>query len=181
MDLPYGDTRNAKFITGVGLITTTGPHGPNIMSSEGTHLVSYQPGLVTISIGNGKPTWENLKATKEFGISLASEGQEQVVLVSGRNSGKNVNKIAVLKDLGIKFSNAKHIKAQLVDGAALHIEAKIIAEHLVGDHTIFVGQVLEATEFNKKPLAYHQGQLLRVSPVAWPAMPEELVKKHAKK
>ncbi|MBI2110294.1 hypothetical protein HYT51_00760, partial [Candidatus Woesearchaeota archaeon] len=46
VDLPWGDPRTIKFVTNVGLITSTGPHGDNVMSAEWTHQVSYSPGLI---------------------------------------------------------------------------------------------------------------------------------------
>ncbi len=50
MDLPYGDIKTWKFATNVGLITSNGPVGHNIMAAEWTHMVSYSPGLIAVSI-----------------------------------------------------------------------------------------------------------------------------------
>ena len=54
MDLPWGDDCSKKFVTNVGLITSDGPHGPNIMACEWTHHVSYSPGLIAVCIGPEK-------------------------------------------------------------------------------------------------------------------------------
>ncbi len=37
MDLPCGDERSNKFITNVGLITTDGPFGPDVMTFQWMH------------------------------------------------------------------------------------------------------------------------------------------------
>ena len=167
MNINWGDPRLEKFVTGVGLVTSHGPHGANIMACEGTHWVSYAPGLVTISVGRGKATWENIEATREFGISLAAVGQETIVAVAGRASGRTVDKIAALRDLGVSFSGGAQIRPLLVEGTALQVECKVIGEHQVGDHTLFVGEVLAARPTDKQPLAYRQGGLFTLTSVPW--------------
>ena len=56
MDLPWGDEKTVQFITNVGLITSNGPFGDDIMSAEWTHHVSYSPGLISVCIGKSKAT-----------------------------------------------------------------------------------------------------------------------------
>ncbi len=156
MDLPWGDERTTKFVTNVGLITSDGPNGPNIMSAEWTHQISYSPGLIVVCVGQGKATNENIRATKEFGVNLAAADQNVIASVSGGSTGKKVDKIAALKELGFKFYKAKKIKTLMVEGAALHVECKAVQIIELGDHTMFVGEVLEATANQKEPLIYHK-------------------------
>jgi len=70
MDLAWGDEKTRQFITNVGLVTSRGPFGDNIMACEWTHHVSYSPGLVAVCIGPSKATHANIKSSKEFGSSL---------------------------------------------------------------------------------------------------------------
>src|SRR3989344_1725210 len=109
MDLPWGDEKTVQFITNVGLITSTGPYGDNIMAAEWTHHVSYSPGLIAVCIGLNKATLENIRATKEFGVSIAATDQNVIASVAGGSSGKNVDKIKALKELGFKFYRANKI------------------------------------------------------------------------
>ena len=158
MDLPWGDEKTTQFVTNVGLITTDGPYGPNIMACEWTHHVSYKPGLIAVCIGHNKATAENIHATKEFGINLSAVDQSSIASISGNNSGKQVDKIQVLKKLNVKFYKAKHIKTLMVEGSALNVECKLLQEIPLGDHTLFVGEVLEASTTKKEPLVYHKTQ-----------------------
>ncbi len=50
MNLPWGDEKSNKFVTNVGLITSNGPYGHNIMAAEWTHHISYNPGLIAVCI-----------------------------------------------------------------------------------------------------------------------------------
>ena len=164
MDLPWGDEKTVLFVTNVGLITTNGPHGHNIMAAEWTHHVSYSPGLVAVCIGLNKATLENIRESKEFGISLAATDQSVLSSVSGGSSGKGYNKIAALKELGFKFYNAKKINALMVEDAVLNIECKLFKEIPLGDHVMFVGEVLGASlNKNKEPLAYHEVKYWKLS------------------
>lgn len=159
MDLPWGDERSIQFITNVGLVTSNGPHGHNIMACEGTHHLSYRPGIIAVNIGHHKATYENIMKTKEFGVSIAATDQNILSSIAGGNSGKTVDKIAVLKELGYEFMPAKKIKILMVKNAVLHIECKLIQSVPVGDHMLFIGEVVEATlNPGKEPLAYHKSK-----------------------
>jgi len=164
MDLPWGDERTQQFITNVGLITSTGSNGDNVMACEWTHHVSYSPGLIMVCIGPGKATYENIKETREFGVNICSTDQTVLSSIAGGNSGKNVDKIAILKELGFKFYPGKKIKSLMIDGTALSVECKVIKVIELGDHTMFIGEVVEASrEYNKEPLAYHKGKYWRLT------------------
>lgn len=156
VDLPWGSEWSIQFVTNVGLITTTGPYGDNIMSAEFTHHVSYSPGMIAVCIGKDKATNENIKLSKEFGVSLASNEQGVIASVVGTNSGKEIDKIAVLKDLGFKFFKSKKIKALLVEGATLNLECKLYKTIELPERSIFIGIVVERyTPSEKTPLIYH--------------------------
>ncbi|MEK6867468.1 MAG: flavin reductase, partial [Nanoarchaeota archaeon] len=106
MDLAFGDEKTKKFITNVGLITTNGSYGYNIMACEWTHHISYSPGLIAICLGPKCATLSNIRTSKEFGISIAAKDQNLLSSVVGNNSGKTVDKIKIAKELGYKFSKA---------------------------------------------------------------------------
>ena len=155
MDLAWTDERTHLTVKNVGLITSSGPNGQNIMSAEWTHQVSYSPGLIAVCIGPGKATVENIRATKEFGVSIASTELAGLASIAGSNSGKEINKIKALEELGFKFYKAKKIKTIMAEGAVLNLECKLVKEITLGDHIMFVGEVVEiAAKPEKKTLAY---------------------------
>ena len=159
MDLPWGDEKTVQFITNVGLITSNGKHGYNIMACEWTHLISYNPGLIAICIRPGKATYENILKSKKFGVSIASTDQNVLASIAGGSSGKDINKIEALKELGFKFYKAKKINTFMVEGAVLNFECKLIKKLKPGTHVIFIGEII-SINFNKEktPIAYHMGK-----------------------
>ena len=56
MELPWNDPRSNKFATTIGLITSSGPSGINLMACEWTHHLSYNPSLIEVSLGPTKTT-----------------------------------------------------------------------------------------------------------------------------
>lgn len=158
MDIPWGSDESKKFVTNVGLVTSHGPHGPNIMACEWTHHVSYSPGLIAICLGPGKATLDNIQSTKEFGVNLAAVDQSVMSSLSGNYSGRFHDKINALKAMGFSFFHAKKIKVLMVKDAALHIECKLVKEIKLGDHTMLIGEALAVSHSpDKSPLVLHGG------------------------
>lgn len=162
MDFPWGSNYHQKFITNVGLITSDGPHGVNIMAAEWTYLVSYSPAHILISVGHTKATAENILQTKKFGVSIAAENQNWISSIAGGSSGKSVNKIDALKEMGATFSLGEKTKLPLVEGAALQAEVEVIQTIVAGDKTLFLGKVLTARTTEVKPLAYHENKYWKI-------------------
>lgn len=163
MDLPWGSETSHVFVTNVGLITTDGPNGPDIMSAEWTHHISYSPGLIGICLKTSEATYENVMASKEFGVNIAASDQNIFTSIAGGPSGYKVDKIKALQELGCKFYAAKKIKPLMVEGACLNAECKVINIVPCGDHVMFIGEVLEATRhMEKTPLIYHGGKYWRL-------------------
>ena len=159
MDLPWNDERSNQFITNVGLITSDGPFGPNVMACEWTHHISYQPGLIAVSLGHTKATVENIRTTKEFGVNLCASDQSILASVAGGYTGSMYDKVNALKEIGFEFYKAKKINSLMVKGAALNIECRLYKEITLDDHITFVGKVVEASNNpDKVPLAYHKGK-----------------------
>ncbi len=188
MDIPYGSNDAYAFITNVGLVTSEGPFGANIMACEWTHMVSYSPGMIVVCVGPNKATAANIRATKEFGVNIASTEQNVLSSLSGTTTGKEIDKISALKELGFKFYDAKKIKAPMVEGAVLTVECALIKEIPLGDHIMFVGEALEVkSNPDKKPLAYNRGQYGQVVLNIQKPSPEErermraVLEKHSKK
>ena len=188
MDLPWGDEKTVQFITNVGLITSDGPYGSNIMAAEWTHHVSYSPGLIAVCVGHGKATLANIQKTKEFGVNICATDQNVMASIAGGSSGKNVDKINALKELGFKFYKAKKIKTLMIEGAVLNLECRLFKEIVLGDHVMLVGEVIEVSlNKNKEPLAYHKVKYWKIGEnISKPPEHElekirKVVEKHSKK
>ncbi len=179
MELPWNDPQSNKFATTVGLITSDGTNGPNIMACEWTHHISYNPGLVAICLGHTKATVQNIRNSKEFGISLCSKDQSIISSIAGGYSGSEYNKIDAIREMGFEFVKANKIKPFMVKDAALNIECILHKEIILGDHIMFVGEVIEASyDSERYPLVYHDGKYWSLESIIKPKKEErEMMKK----
>lgn len=129
------------------------------MACEWTHHVSYKPGLIAICVNPRHATYDNIIETGEFGVCITAKEQDMLASVSGRGSGRDFNKIKILEELGYSFTKAEHIDVFLVNDSAVKFECKVKETHALGDHTMFVGEVLAASSENQEhPLVFHQGK-----------------------
>jgi len=151
---------NRYFTTGVGLVTSTGRHGPNVMAVEWTMHISYDPMLIAIFIHDGSATYENIMETKEFGVNMSSDEQASLVNIAGGYSRKEIDK------LNIKLFNtypARRIKAPLLKGCVINAECLLTSHYKIGDHVAVIGEVVDAKFDEKKaPLIYHRGMYRKI-------------------
>jgi len=180
MDLGWGNQKASKFVTNVGLITSDGPNGPNIMAAEWTFYLSYSPAIISVHIGgseNGKATAENIMKTKEFGVSLAASDQNAISSIAGGSSGREVDKIAILKEMGFELYKGKKTGVLLVKGAATNAECHLLEAKQVGDHVMLIGEVMEIdSDASKEPLIYQFGKYYKLGEQIYKPAPDVLEK-----
>jgi len=144
------------FTTGVGLITSTGKHGPNVMAAEWTLHISYKPMLIAIFAHKGEATYDNIMHTREFGVNMSTDEQADQVNIAGGYSRKEIDKLN-LEDL-FKLYPGRYIKAPMIRGCIINAECKVVKCYNIGDHTAVIGEVLHAKyDKTKTPLIYHRG------------------------
>ena len=143
------------FTTTCALLTTDGPDGPNVMAAEWTFQVSYQPFLILVSIDPGNRTHDMILAAKEFGVNLVAEPQIAAMAFAGHYSKADTDKLA--SDAFATFP-AKRIRAPMIRDALLNAECRLVAHYPMGDHTAFLGEVVEfSVDPEKPPIVLHRG------------------------
>jgi flavin reductase (DIM6/NTAB) family NADH-FMN oxidoreductase RutF len=162
MDIPLGSDAAYKFVTNVGLITTNGPNGPNVMACEWTHHIAHDRGLILISVSADSTTAENISATREFGVSLAAEGHNIVASIAGGSHGREVNKIALLAELGLELYNGRVIDAPMISGAALNAECRVVEMKEMGGQLVVIGEAIDVQVSDQGPLVYHGGRYYKL-------------------
>ena len=80
---------------------------------------------------------ELLRDAGAFALSLLAGDQEAVA----QHFARGVPPLAHWHGIGLREGTTG---APLLDGALGWLEARVVDEHETGDHTLFVGQVLEA-------------------------------------
>jgi len=156
------DNVHRYFATTVGLITTKGCKlGQNVMSTEWTIHISYEPMLIAIFV-HESPTYWNIEETRVFGVNIASDDQAGLVNIAGGYSGTEIEKLAIPRTF-VTY-RAKHIDVPMIKGCALNAECKVTAIEKIGDHIMVVGEAISAKFDEKKfPLIYTRGNYRKLS------------------
>lgn len=160
-----------SLITSVALITTTGKHGPNVMSAEWTFQISYRPLKLAVLVHPSDATYDNMVETREFGANFLSDEQAPHASLAGYYTGKDTNKLS--SDLFQTYP-PQQIHAPMVSGCFLNAECLVEQVLETGDHTMFVGRVVEVRmDDSKSPLLYSrrrywkQGALIEKTPLIY--------------
>ena len=109
----------------------------NIMPARWCTRCSNEPEMVAVSIGLTRYTHELLEKNKYFGISIPPEDFDYQFI--GTHSGRDFDKF---EQANIERIYSSH-KVPLVKCALLNLELEKYDTFKTGDHTFFIGKVLE--------------------------------------
>jgi flavin reductase (DIM6/NTAB) family NADH-FMN oxidoreductase RutF len=141
--------RNAmgKFATGVTVILTDVEDGVHGMTANAFMSVSLSPKLVTISIGENARILEKIKQSKTFSVNiLAADQQELSMIFAGQLKDQH--------DVVFDRLDGKPV----LPGALAQIACEVAAEHVEGDHTLFIGKVTDVHLEDVEPLIFYNGK-----------------------
>jgi flavin reductase (DIM6/NTAB) family NADH-FMN oxidoreductase RutF len=142
------------FATGVTVITTQDREGaPNGLTANAFMSLSLNPPLVLISVDKGATCYACFEPENGFTVNFLGEEQEEI---SRRFATKGADKFA-----GIEWHTGAN-GAAVIDGAIAHVECKITQRHDGGDHTIIVGEIVNASATGERPLLFFKGKYQRL-------------------
>lgn len=124
------------------LVSCVGKDGkPNIITLAWAMPTSINPPLVAISVAPTRHSHRLIEETKEFVVNIPTMDIVKETLFCGRVSGKNHDKF---KEAGLTPIPARKVKPPIIGECVAHLECKLHSRFATGDHTIFVGEILEA-------------------------------------
>ena len=142
------------FATGVTIITITDRDGkPNGLTANAFMSLSLNPPLVLISVDKGATCYTCFEIQNGFTVNFLSEEQEEI---SRRFATKGIDKFA-----GLQWRPGGN-GAAIIDGALAHVECRISQCYEGGDHTIVVGEILDARATGERPLLFYRGKYQRL-------------------
>ena len=114
---------------------------PNGMVAAWYMKCSYDPPMMLVSLSKRGNTQKLIRKSKEFVIAVPNKKLIKEVDYFGSISGREVDKF---KETGIKTTPAAVVKAPLLAEATLNFELKLNKEVDLGDHILFIGDVVKA-------------------------------------
>jgi len=126
----------------VGLITSVDSKGrPNIIAlGEVFNLSIVQPVWVGISVREATYSHGLIKDQGEFVVNLPTADLLDAVLSCGSCSGRDG--IDKFQTFGLTPRPAMRVKPPLIDECPVNLECKLVGFHHVGDHDLFIGNVV---------------------------------------
>jgi flavin reductase (DIM6/NTAB) family NADH-FMN oxidoreductase RutF len=139
----------SHFASGVTVVTTEHDGTPYGMTVASFASLSLSPPLVLICIEKAVKTHDALEAAAKFGVSILAQTQADL---SGRFASKKIDD----KFAGVAVTRGPSLGVPLLDGAICALECRVHSALPGGDHTIFVGEVMDVrvTSGDEPPLVY---------------------------
>ncbi len=141
--------RNAmgKFTTGVTVITTQVQNEIHGMTANAFMSVSLNPKLITVSIDNQANMLDKITNSTQFAVNILSNQQQDISMhFAGQTKKEKEIAFGLLRDIPI-------IKDSLVS-----IVCAKKTSYMVGDHTLFIGEVIDITSSEGDPLTFFKGK-----------------------
>ena len=135
----------AALVHGVYVVTTRLDDVVNGMTAAWVSQVSLQPLLVMASIAPPRYTHRLIKDSGIFAVNVLTSAQVDLGKRFGYKSGRKVDKFAFME-----WTTAV-TGAPILPQAYAYLDLKLVDTFAAGDHTLFVGEVLDAKILN--PLA----------------------------
>ena len=140
--VPYRKAIGLKYPEHIVLAVTLAPGDRvNVITLGWSMITSHQPPMMAVSIGNTRYSHELLSGSDEFVLAFPGRNMAREALYCGTHSGRNVDKIA---ETGLKLVSGNKIGVPLLKQAVANFEMKLVGRLTTGDHTIFVGEVVES-------------------------------------
>jgi flavin reductase (DIM6/NTAB) family NADH-FMN oxidoreductase RutF len=141
-----------SFPTGVTVITTEVRGEIRGMTANAFMSGSLEPPLCVVSVAKRARLHPLLLEADHFGVSILAKDQERL---STHFAG------GPAADIAPEFLRVG--RTPLLSGASACIATDIVARHVCGDHTIFIGHIVHLEALGRPPLIVHEGRYASLS------------------
>ena len=125
-------------VHGVYVVTTRLGEKINGMTAAWVSQVSLKPPLVVVSIAPSRYSHDLIKESGVMAVNVLTSEQVELGKRFGYKSGRKVDKCAGLAWI------TKATGAPILPQAYAYLDLKVASTFPAGDHTLFVGEVVEA-------------------------------------
>ncbi|HQA35391.1 MAG TPA: flavin reductase family protein [Casimicrobium huifangae] len=145
----------ASFATGVTVITTVDAIGnPVGMTANSFGSVSLDPPLVQWSLRVNSGLHRAFVDAQIFCVSVLAADQEAIARRFASRVPDRFEGVELIADANTP---------PLIRHALAHFVCRKVNDYRVGDHELFVGEVLRATTHDGQPLVFHNSKFVSLS------------------
>lgn len=140
------DTKEAIEMVSPGILTMVSSQGegsaaPNLITVAWCMPLSKRPPLVAIAVSQRSYSQQLIREGKEFVLNVVSAQRIPEAVRVGSSTGRQINKFA---ELGLTPEATEIVQPPAVAEALGWLECRVVQEIPVGDHYLFVGEILSA-------------------------------------
>jgi flavin reductase (DIM6/NTAB) family NADH-FMN oxidoreductase RutF len=135
-----------KFTTGVTVVTTKLEDEIHGMTANAFMSVSIDPKLISISVDEKANMHEKMRRASRFAVSILSEDQLETSMHFARQKEK--------KDVAFDWYHG----VPVIKDAITNIICDVYDSFKVGDHTLYIGKVIDLELRNGNPLVFFEGK-----------------------
>lgn len=146
------------FATGVAVVTVGGeqPHG---MTANSITSVSLRPPTILVCVDRAAVMHSRMLAAVSFGVSVLSADQERHACAFADRT----RPLGLAQFARVPHRTGAHTGAPMLTGTAAWMECELIGTYAVGDHSIFLGSVLDLGVSHRPPLVFWSGRYVRLA------------------
>jgi flavin reductase (DIM6/NTAB) family NADH-FMN oxidoreductase RutF len=144
------------FVTGVTIVTTSADEGQFGCTANAVASLSLDPPLMLVCLDRAANTHPRMMEARTFAINVIRAGADNEAL-SRLFASKHDDKFA---DVPYRTGIGG---APILDAALAWLECELDRTYEGGDHTIFVGRVIDAAVEEGEPLIFHRGRFSALS------------------
>jgi flavin reductase (DIM6/NTAB) family NADH-FMN oxidoreductase RutF len=139
-----------SFATGVTVITALDEHGAPVgLTANSFGSVSLDPPLVQWSLRINSGLHRNCVNASHFCVSVLTREQEAIAKQFSSRAPDRFEGIELVTQIG---------EPPLIANALAHFVCRKINDYRVGDHELFIGEVLRVKTFPGEPLVFHSSK-----------------------
>ena len=117
---------------------------------------SMDPPLYAVSLSKNGHTHKLIQKTKEFVIAVPNKDLIEEIEIFGSKHGNEIDKF---EHTQIKTQPAKNVKCPLIKDATINFECKLVNEIEVGDHIMFIGEILTSYINDEKGILLYMDKI----------------------
>ena len=136
-----------QFCLPVAIVSVAAGEKVNIMTAAWVGPLSHRPPIVYVSIAPKRYTHDLILQAGEFSLSILTDKQREFSSAAGTVSGRKEDK---LKQPIFQTEPGIAIKAPRLKEVRAVLECKLINHFTAGDHTVFIGEVINFVEDESK-------------------------------
>ena len=146
-------TAMSKFATGVTVVSSVDDKGePHSMTANSFTSVCLEPPTILVCVAHGTNTHGFVSNNGKFGVNILAEDQEYL--------GADIAKRPEDRQGDADYTyNIDEVGVPVLKDAMVSFSCDVSGTHVYGDHTIYVGQVVNLSQSDgSEPLMFYQSR-----------------------